>query len=375
MVEKQLALLGYDIRDNYYILDTDTLGYKARIIFPYGLADGSFNYYNPYISILLGVLDNFIEFPVQIGYDIRPNTISIDIRAFDLNQLTFTMGSLFNFMKSVDVEEFFKSGLFDTYKKESAKLYHEGAYEFIKSSNGTISDILMEEYSHICNLPEEDLIVHLNNTKDKIKEENCIVFIQGKGLKDVRKLPFETNKVEFNPIQLEYTTSNKYTLQNPDIYYIIKDFYPSEFRKEYYKYNWYYLFLNKIFKESRLLLDIPNKIGLYFHDLDGNEELLSDEMIKGMTDPNNEVIKSYYRDLKAEFLNNYSDFFNSCKTDIIAASEIFIKSRIIYSPSEAEDVLKEVFERPIEKFLYDIDTLLLELRGANRVLRGVIRND
>ena len=69
-----------------------------------------------------------------------------------------------------------------------------------------------------------------------------------------------------------------------------------------------------------------------------------------MTDPNNEVIKSYYRDLKAEFLNNYSDFFNSCKTDIIAASEIFIKSRIIYSPSEAEDVLKEVFERPIEKF-------------------------
>ena len=65
--------------------------------------------------------------------------------------------------------------------------------------------------------------------------------------------------MEFNPIQLEYTTSNKYTLQNPDIYYIVKDFYPSEFRKEYYKYNWYYLFLNKIFKESRLLLDIPNK--------------------------------------------------------------------------------------------------------------------
>ena len=98
-------------------------------------------------------------------------------------------------------------------------------------------------------------------------------------------------------------------------------------------------------------------------------------MIDGMTNPNNEVIKSYYRDLKAEFLNNYTDFFNSCKTDINAASEIFIKSKIIYSPSEAEDVLKEVFDKPIEAFLFEVRNLLIELRGANRVLRGVMNRD
>ena len=369
MLDEQLKLLGYDIRDNYHILDTDTLGYKARLIYPYGIADGSHNYYNPYIAILLGVLDNFIDFPCIINYDIRPNTIVIDIETYDLGHLNFALGSLFNFMKSVNVEEFFTSGLMDKYKKESAKLYHDGAYEFIKCKNGTISDILMEEYQNLNNLPKEDLIASLNKTKDTIIEENALVFVQGKGLKDIRKLPLATYKVEFNPIELDYTKNNKYTLGNPDVYYIIKDIYPSVFREEYFKYNWYFLFLNKIFKESRLLLDIPNKIGLFFHDLDGNPELLSDEMINGMTDDTNEIIISYYRNLKAEFLSNYCDFYNRCKTDIIPATEMVIKSKIIYTPAEAEDIMVKIFNKPIKDFLKEVKSILLELRSENLINR------
>lgn len=339
---KSLESLECVVKGNYIIKESNTLGHKIRLVFPYGLADGS-KYYNLYLHLILGVMDNFIQIPNILRYTVMPNTTIIYIDVFDIFSVNFVMGSLFNFFRKVDIDEFFKEdNLIENYAKKSTLMYNCGGYEFIKGDKDSISDLVYAEYQSLFNRSEEEIKDILKENKEKFQEDKCMVFLQGF---DVATNTFEKQyeedgfKWELKPLYLN--VHNSLTIGNESGYYCIINDIDST---NYHKYNFIFGYLNSFINNGKFIIDIPGSILIFFNIINTNDEanVFSYKWIESLCGDGNDLARDHFHGFKGIYLKEFTEFYNSFRSDIDVVLEVYNRSQLLYTPDMAKGIIEEI---------------------------------
>lgn len=364
--------LGYMIKDNYILKETDSFHYKIRLLFPYGICNKDLLVY-PYISTILSILDAFFTYPNAIIYDVGPNYTIINIDVFDLYNVPKVLATIFNFLYTYEPEKLFEKDennetLFERFKTGCEANYHDNIHEFLKVDGKDVSDYLYDEWAFINNAKEDDIIKKIKATKELIQEETALVFLQGKNITNPKMNWNGIPNVTFERKgKLSYNTKNKY-LMAPESYYIEGKYKDQDtYKDEMYYHAFLFGYLKRLFPTSYLLNAVPLHSLMYFQ-IDYNEygRYLKDTefLIKNLM--NSQVEETFYEH-KRNFLLEMCDYYERTKNDVDAAIEVFLNSGVYYNENDVNIIIKVITEYTFSEFLKDIVKTLHGL-GNNRFI-------
>lgn len=356
---KDIESLGYKIKDNYIFNEKDTDFYKIRIVFPYSIDNEDLLVF-PYIGILTGIIQNYFTFACDISYQIGPTFSIISIDTYTLKNVSIALGTVFNFLDSVDIDKFFvdddgKSSLIYTdtgdtlitrFMDEARTLYNEGRFHSIRVNGISISDYMAYEYMRISTNGENYIKERLEYTKSLLKEDKVLVFVEGR---NVSHINFKTHKNGFN-------TNTPEIVEN--IHYDKEEVWYGSTRKKYENYNQCKEELIEdlfIYKYIGFLLDkvyyieynIRAILGVYMIPVSPKKiEEQKTETSQGVLDilySGNHNIE-FFLQYKSDFIKSIISEFGSDKYDIDKVIDKILMDKPFFSTYDVHKFIEKVDE-------------------------------
>lgn len=368
---EDIESIGYKVKGNYIIKECDDLGYSIRVLFPYGLADGYNNFYTPYVSSMLAIIDNACKFPSVIGYKITPNMIIMELDVFSIDNVNYILGMLFNTMNKFDIDKLIDGengySIIQAFLDNNDSIYRKSEYDYIRGKD-SIENILYQEYQDLLYLEKDKLKEYFNNTKNKIKEENAIVVIKGNNISTLTFSEYDYSKFKKNT-NIKIEENNKYT-NLEDAYHVLYEFTNSEdYKANFHKYNFLGGFLSSLIPDNKMIIDIPNKIYFYYHILDAENmtnPIFSDKWYDDIFINNINLIKSQFEYFCGTFSKGVIGFYESSKNNIDTFIDIFSGNELIYNKEEVQNILAFVNNYKFDDFIIDLRNFIKDLKPCKK---------
>lgn len=363
---EDIRKMGYEVKGNFIFNELDTFHYKIRLYFPYGFDRTDLLCY-PYISMFLAILDSFFTVPVNIEYEVGPNFTLIKIDTFNINNVPLALGTLFNFMGSIDIDKLFNSdngkSLFNIFLDENQELYNEGRYSFLNVNGKNVPDLMKKEYTYLHEKSIDEIKEKLNKTKSEFTEEKAIIFLQGR---EISKLRFEASK----PITYELSNTNvSYTKLNlvDNTIGLLFNYGDDKNPRARYIFNRVILdFISILLQDGHIIDKSPNEIFYYLVLQDSSiaDSIFSKNWIKINILDNLEDMEKYFRDFKILEMKKLIEEIEGAYTDIDKLINIFSSNDLLFSQDELQEQIVNFQEINFKEFMENVLITLDDFRIA-----------
>lgn len=186
--------MGFEKVGNWFKKEEDRVGYEVQIMYPYSYLSTDVKYCHFYLSSLLGIVMNKFTIPLAVTMYQDEAYVSVKFNFVTGDALNAILGTLFNFMSNIDINQFLESKINERYV--DAVLDIKGR-AIVDSDARRVQDTLLHTYKSDINI--FDTILEINDAtnvsnefpklKELFQEKNAIVLVKGN---DVSHITFET---------------------------------------------------------------------------------------------------------------------------------------------------------------------------------------
>lgn len=366
MLIKDIGKLGYKINKNYIFNEKDTLHYKIRLYFPYGIDKEDLFIY-PYISIFLAILDKYFAIPVNLSYEVGPNFTLIKADTFNINNIPIILGGIYNFMESIDTDKILeeiddsgiKTSLLNTFLKENEKLYNEGRFDTLEVNHKDVSDLMYNEYSKLCNYDDDKIKSILKDTKEYFSEEKALVFIEGR----------QINKLNFKSYDLKYDEINNTTINLRNKFFkaegtkgFIVPLDTKERKSLYVYYRILSSFISTAIGTGEFIQNNPNRLAFYCSP--SSYKTFSPSWIENDLLKNKNMIETFFKDFKSIEMQGLLEEFENIDTDIDRLLDKLTTNQIFFTMDELQDELVNIHELDFNDLIVKVVELCNDMYNA-----------
>lgn len=366
MVIKDISKLGYKIDKNYIFNEKDTLHYKIRLYFPYGI-DREDLFIYPYISIFLAILDKYFAIPVNLSYEVGPNFTLIKADTFNINNIPIILGGIYNFMESIDTDKILeeiedigiKTSLLNTFLKENEKLYNEGRFDTLEVNHKDVPDLMYNEYSKLCNYDDNKIKSILKDTKKYFSEEKALVFLEGRQINKLNFKSYDLNYDEINNTSINLR--NKFFKASGSRGFIVP-ITREDNKSLYVYYRILASFISTTIGNGEFIQNNPNKLAFYCNPND--TKTFSPNWIENDFLKNKDIIETYFKDFKSMEMQGLLEEFENIDSDIDRLLDKLTTNQIFFTMDELQDELVNIHELEFNDLIVKVVEICNDMYNA-----------